>query len=541
MSGLRRAFEGLTHGNPVYRWALRQGSVPERFALTCPDPWPGDTEAGEALVRHEPTFPFEPGFCAPSSLSHAWLRDLRALGTPAARAAARGLLSVWMDANRDRWTPAVWSAPVLGERLAQWVGFYDFYAPGSDAAFRESLVRSFAEQFHHLRRTASARLVGAEAFAVLKGLVAGALAMGEGAADLARVSALLTERLEAEILPDGGHISRSPSEHLDVLGHLLDLRAVLKAARLMPPHALATAIERMGPALKLYRHGDGRLALFHGGHAGDARRIETALGLVGTRGRVLRRLPATGYERLALGRGLVLVDVGPPPPPPFDARAHAGLLAFEFSVGKERLLVNCGAPFPVRADETDGEDLSTATDRAWRQASAATAAHTTLVVEDTNACRVKADGGLARRPTHVTAQRHEQAGIPTVEVEHDGYQRAYRLIHHRVLRLRAEGEELAGQDNLRGPAGRSFALRWHLPPGAQAALVSDGQAALIRAASGAGWRLEVSTESPVRLALEPSVGCGTGSPRHALQIKAIGVTRPLVTDVTWRLTRVRGR
>ena len=53
-----------------------------------------------------------------------------------------------------------------------------------------------------------------------------------------------------------------------------------------------------------------------------------------------------------------------------DRFAHAGTLSFEMSVGRDRLIVNCGAAPAAEAD--------------WRDALRATAAHSTLVPADTN-------------------------------------------------------------------------------------------------------------------------------------------------------------
>src|SRR5271169_4649494 len=101
---------------------------------------------------------------------------------------------------------------------------------------------------------------------------------------------------------------------MDMLRTLIDIRAALRAAQMEVPHELTAVIERMVPALKLFRHGDGGLALFNGGHESSALEMDAVLTLSAARGRVLRRLPQTGYERVTAGRSLLLVDVGAPPP-----------------------------------------------------------------------------------------------------------------------------------------------------------------------------------------------------------------------------------
>lgn len=540
LQNLRRHVQAVAYGSPIYnKMVLEQGAPPTRLHLALPDPWPGDAKAGQALIAAQPGL-FEAenrkrGERDKPFMAHAWLRDLRAVGTDAARRKALKLLEDWLE-SEDVWREDSWSPEVLGERLANWIGFHDFYVANAAEDFSARIIASMMRQLRHLLRVMPAPLVGVDNLLAVKGLIFAGLALqDDGARALGLGLELLQRQLAAEILPDGGHIARAPYQHLQILRGLIDVRAALRVTHMLVPSSLTSSIERMVPALKLYRHGDGGLALFHGGHEGGSLEMEAALTLAETRGRVLRRLPQTGYERVTAGRSLLLMDVGAPPPHHHDANAHAGLLSFEFSVGRERLIVNCGA----------GRDENPE----WRRAMAATAAHTCLTLEDTNACEILPDGGIGHRPKQVEAQRYEQNGVPYIEAMHDGYISAFRVTHHRTLGLANEGEELRGREVISGPAGRNFALRWHLHPTVQAALLQGGQAALLRTPSGGGWRLRivgpregddiVGIGGGYSLGLEASVYCGALLPRRTLQLKVCGRTEIEQTVIEWVLTRER--
>ncbi|NTU76425.1 MAG: hypothetical protein HGA90_01175 [Alphaproteobacteria bacterium] len=529
LQDLRNRLQSLTYGNRFYRLMLEKGPVPERLRLNLSDLWPGDAEAAQALIAGPPNL-FEheaPTTTAKGKqlLAHDWLRDLRAMGTESARRKARTLLEDWLE-NHDEWREDSWECDVLGERLTNWVCFHDFYSPGASADFTRRLRASMVRQLRHLIRTVPVTLTGEECLSSIKGLVFAGLSLLDSEKALSLALDMLQRLLATEVLTDGGPVARCPSRQLHALRAFIDIRMALRAAQMEIPHELTMAIGRMVPALKLFRHGDGGLALFHGGVEESSLMIEAALTLSEARGRVLRRLTQTGYERVAAGRSLLLVDVGVPPASPYDTVAHAGMLSFEFSVGRERLIVNCGA-----GPEGDPD---------WRQAMAATAAHSTLTVEDTNACEVLHAGGLGHRPKEVATQRYEQAGVHYVEAAHDGYVGKYRLLHHRTLGLAAEGEELRGREVLSGPPGRAFVLRWHLHPSVQASLLQGGQAVLLRLPSGGGWRLRMEgSELANDLGLEASIYCGGGAPRRTLQIKASGYTRDNPTVIGWSLTRAK--
>lgn len=523
---IQRRVHAAAYGNPLYRMMLDQGPLPERVRLTLADPWPGDATAGQALIKSQPAL-FENEAAAPTSnghgmAAHDWLRDLRAVGGDKARRKAQALIAAWLD-RHDEWQEESWAVDALGDRLANWIGFYEFYGANAEPEFTRRLIGSMARQLRHLLRAMPPHLTGMANLRAVKGLVYAGLALIDSEKALGLALELLHRQLAAEILGDGGHVSRNPSTQLQALRYLIDIRAALRAAQLEVPHALQTAIERMVPALKFYRHGDGGLALFNGAREDNALWLEAAITLSEARGRVLRRLPQTGYERVTAGRSLLLIDGAGPPPRPHDADAHAGLLGFEFSAGRERLLVNCGA----------GPD----NDAGWRQATAATAAHNCLILDDTNAAEIEPEGGVGHRPRTVTAQRYEQDGTHFVEMAHDGYAARLHATCHRVLSLSADGECLRGHESIVGPRGRDFAVRWHLHPAVQAALSQGGDTALLRTPSGNGWRLRLEGAFAHELSLESSIYCGGPLPRRTLQLKASGRTREDQTTLGWSLTR----
>src|ERR1700752_1834977 len=92
--------------------SLRMGRVPDAPALPVRDPWPGDPGRGARLLRGELELgggvrvlrpggwrgPSDSPLLDVSAHSFTWLRDLRALGTDAARLRARALVSEWVNA-----------------------------------------------------------------------------------------------------------------------------------------------------------------------------------------------------------------------------------------------------------------------------------------------------------------------------------------------------------------------------------------------------------------------------------------------------------
>ncbi|WP_252180967.1 heparinase II/III family protein [Azospirillum sp. B4] len=536
-SGMRRFRAGpgaLVYRTPLYG-VLLKGRAPQALGVVPVDPWPGDTRQGQALLEGRFRFAGEerqadlPPWLDLSAGSawltalHGfdWLRHLKAAGGDAARRQARVLVTSWLD-GFSSWHAVAWAPEVTAQRIVAWIGAHDFFLASADDGLRARVFDSLARQIRHLARLVPGRLRGVDLLLGIKGLVYGGYCLAGRERAAQRALWLLNRELARQVTPDGGHVQRSPSLQLQALRHLIDIRGVLRAAKADMPDALQHTIDRLTPTLRFFRHGDGGLALFNGGWAEDPAFIDTVLSQADARGRPLRSAPHVGFERLAAGRTCVLLDAGAPPPAGLDARAHAGTLSFEMSVGRERLIVNCGS----HPSETG----------AWRGALASTAAHSTLVVADTNSASVREDGGLGRRPHPVEAKRRETGGAVLVEAAHDGYRDTFGLIHHRRLYLAESGEDMRGEDRLEGGAGgHTYTLRFHLHPGVHASLSQGGDGVLLRLPSGAGWRLRLSGGT---VGLEESVYLGDGpEPRGTLQVTVRGETAPGGATVKWALRR----
>ena len=510
--------------------SLRLGRVPDAPALPVRDPWPGDPGRGAHLLRGELAMgggvcPLRAGDWAttgPASLraaahSFAWLRDLRALGTDAARLRARALVSEWIAGPPS--DPIAQRPDVIGARVAAWLGHYDFFASTADDAFRQKLMARLVTDARGLSAALPAEELDARALTALKGLIAAAVALPEHSGLLTRALRFLPQEIARQVLPDGCHVERSPAAHLSALQDLTEIRALLQASQTPPPTVLAAAIERMAPALRVLRHADGGLALFNGSKEETAALVDLVLTQAGRGGRGPSSLTNGGFQRMQAGKSLVLVDCGAPPPPGLDRFAHAGTLSLELSIGRERLIVNCGA-FPAGAD-------------AWHDALRATAAHSTLVLADLSSSEIKPEG-LGRRPDEVKAQRQEANGAHWLEAEHDGWRRTLGAVHRRRLYVAESGEDIRGEDVIEASQPLSFTVRFHLHPDVQASVQQDGDAVLLRLRTGGGWRLRADG---ARLSLEESIYFGGPEPRRSEQVVLTG-TADGPQMVKWAIIKV---
>lgn len=526
------------HRSPLYRLLL-SGPVPDRLIAAPIDILPGDPARGAHLidgtfgfagetVQAPGSAPWQAGGGGPvwqeALEGFAWLRDLRAAATQPARTRARELVSSWIEqrANPDAGS---WRPGLLGRRLSAWLAQGDFLLKDADTEFTRGFLGSLARQVRHLSRTAMRGADGCERLAALKGLIESGLCLPQGEKRASQGLKLLDDELARQVASDGGHVERCPSTQLAVLRDLVELRQTLLGLHRAPSPALLGAIDRMAPMLRTFRHGDGRLALFNGSVEEESWLIDLVLIQSEAKGRPLASAPHSGFQWIQAGRALVVADVGRPPS--VGRCSHGGTLSFEMSLGKERLVVNCGSYLGPNAE--------------WREAMRATAAHSTLSIDDRNSSELVAPGGLGRTPKRVAAERKEAEGSVWIEASHDGYGPTVGLVHHRRLYLAADGNDLRGEDRLvrtggRRKRGHRFKVRFHLHPDVQGSLIQDGAAVLLRLKSGAGWQMRAAGG---RLSLTESVYLGVpGQRRRAEQIVIDGPVEDDEIIIKWAFRRV---
>ncbi len=539
--------EGILRGARRILANLKPIKVPDGPSRAFRDLWPGDAARGARLLRGEfevmgtvrPLRPAEQdglqdwgpqgGSATWRAAAHgfAWLRDLRALGTDAARLRGRALTADWLSLGSD---PIAEAPEVAGARISAWLGHWDFLAATADDAFRKALMQRMAQDARQVTAELPSEATHRGALVALKGAMAAAVALEEEAW-LGRCVRFLQPELERQFHPDGGHVERSPAQLLAALQDVIEIRNLLHGAGVEAPPILNAVLDRAAPALRLLRHADGGLALFNGTREETPAMLDLVLTQAQSRGRAPAALPETGFHRLQASRTLVICDVGAPPPGKRDAAAgglprgadrfaHAGTLSFEMSVGRDRLIVNCGA-----APAAEGE---------WRDALRATAAHSTLVLADTNSSELKQEG-LGRRVENVEADRQEANGAQWLEATHDGWLRQFGLRHRRRLYLSESGDDLRGEDVLepdREVEVPGFVLRFHLHPAVVASLQQDEAGVLLRLPSGVGWRLR---GKGARVAIEESIHLAA-EPRRSQQVALYAEAG--ASSIQWAISRV---
>lgn len=535
----------LTWRSPLHSLRLK-GRHPLKLVAVPDDPMMGDVASGHAILSGEflwrgetvdlETLDFAKLDCTEGMAryihSFEWLRDLSTVATREQGAPiAEYVMRKWMDRHAEQVSDLAWRPSLWGKRILFWTAHAPLILSSTDLIYRSAVLNALARGARHLERGADKAEQGPPRIAAWAGLTAAALLIPGTAARRSTAEAGLARAIANGMTSDGGAICRSPAGQYELIMVLSMLRAVYETQRQQIPEAAEAALNMGVPALLGVTHADGSLSSWQGSRPLGADRVAALIEASGIRTRPLPQARDWGYQRLASGNSVLLIDAAPPPLSRLNVGGCASTLAFEMSDGPHRLIVSCGGSreparhFPVQI--ANGLRSS--------------AAHSTLILADSNSTAIHNDGTLGRGVVEVEIDRQESESVSRLVARHDGYGRRFGYLHQRTIELAAGGREVHGEDRLDAAPGRRkpqhapFAIRFHLAPGIQISNTADGLGAVLRLAGGPIWQFRCQGGT---LSTEDSLWVDAdGVPHSALQLVVSGEVAPGGATLGWTLKR----
>ena len=471
----------------------------------------------------------------------SWLTDLEACA-PREQSApvAERILTAWLQANPK--PPAkpgkgpAWNVGHTGTRLMNWLVHAPLILSG-EKALRLRTLRHINETARWLDRHVHRAEDGLAEVAAWCAIIAAGLLLPEGRPRRLYGEAGLIKALGELMGDDGGVLSRSPLAQMEAIALLVRLRNCYQATRRDPPEAVGRVLDVLVPPLLALTHGDGSLGSWQGAWAVSAEDVSALVTASGVRTRPLRDVRQWGYQRAVAQKTILQFDTAPPPLPSHARFGCASTLAFELSHARHRLIVNCGGAasagglVPVRLE----------------QGLRATAAHSTLTLDDANSTAILINGMIGSGVSQVdvdrkTLQNDNGSNATRLEASHNGYAARYGLTHRRILILRDDGTELRGEDLLL-PSGRKgkrgkvgFALRFHLGPEVEVGLAEDGQGAGLALPDGSYWQFRSGAGE---VTVEDSLWVdGQGRPQATQQLVIQGLVSRGGGNFGWLLKKM---
>jgi uncharacterized heparinase superfamily protein len=468
----------------------------------------------------------------------AWLDDVVAVDTPEARAKAQAWVFEWLD-RYGRGRGDGWAPDLAGRRVVRWINHAILILQRAEQEQSQAFFRSLGHQAHFLRKRWKSVRPGLPRFEALTGLAYCGLALEGQRHVLQPALKALGRECTREIGPDGGIASRNPEELMEIFTLLSWAnQAISNQGQAVEP-AILLALERIAPAIRALRLGDGRMVQFHGGFAGQAERVDQALADAGIRSPA-RVGGAMGYSRLAAAGTVLVVDTAKMPSAEHAHNSHACIAAFEMSSGRVPVFVNMG---PAR-----GHSLK------MRNASRATAAHNTAVLDGASSAQIVGNEKRMKWvsvPSEVAFRKDDNEYGEALLVQHDGYSLSHGLVHERQLAVVHAGDEVQGEDRFFtqttgervrfGARSHSdhtmpFEAHFRVHPDVDVELGLNGKVASIRLKTGEIWLLKAKG-GEIELRDTIFIEQGRLKPRATQEVVVTGRVVDYEGRISWTLTR----
>ena len=540
--------------SPVHRLRI-SGPGPVGLSALPMDNHPANRARGEAILQgrwkfgsaqietppgHSPWGPEFPSLHFADRIHRFhWLRDLAACGAEG-EARASALVAAWAEAH-GKWEDFAWRLSVTADRLINFICAGPWLFARLEPADRAHLLESIGRQIRHLQFSGPEETDPVSRFRIAVALCLAGAATDDGRKALEAGLAMLEAECAVQILPDGGHISRSPEQ----LAHaLLDVQAVedlMLRLGMSAPAFLTRLQPRMAAMLSFFQTADGGLLPANGGgDAGDGL-ARAALRPHGALSAKFAFARLSAYQRVQAEDLTVYIDAGTGPVRPHGARAHAGALALTVDDGPERIITSCGASQEIEP--------------ALRDAARRTAAHSVLCLNGEDSAVVTLDPTTGVRapagPAQLAVRRMEEGEQYLLEGQHAGWRVRHGLIYRRRLYVAMNGARITGEDSLSRPMSDAppgvpggpipYEIRFHLHPDVQVLDGPDNRTVFLGLpVRQRVWRFR----SEALLSVEDSRYWGSGAVRKSQQLVIRGTADPSADGsqapnrVRWALSRI---
>ena len=407
-----------------------------------------------------------------------------------------------------QWSSNSWSPDIMGKRISNIILCYSSFADTADASFQEKLMMHFAKQVRCLEIDQRHLVKDKKRMSCLLGIIAGRVCLTPIKSEVETILAIVISEAGKLLNNTGMHLSRQPQLHIELLKILIEIRSLASATISNARIDLEDLVSKMTANAKFFRHGNGSIGKFNGGCSISKHWTEQILKKADVQVKISSKLTEDGYARINSKLSTVIFDCGTPKTN-WD-NWSAGTLSFEFSHGKQMIVVNSG---------------SNKIDSRWSIPLRSTSAHSSLIIDKRNSSsilNINEDSQIAHISERVVEKSNQ--GL-LAHSTHDGFFSTYGIFHKRKLLLSNDGSSLEGEDELiySGAPGKiplEAEIRFHLGPNISASKVFGGDI-LLRMTNGLGWNFNHKNGKSY---IEDSIYIKNSTP---LKIKQIIIRNPL--------------
>lgn len=359
-----------------------------------------------------------------------FVRDLKSFGTLKSRSTSRKIINYWIDLNTNLFSKS-YNYNVNAKRICVMCLTYSWFASSGEQLFQKKILNFIYTQLK-LQEIFFKRKKYNYNFKVIKSLIIGNIFLFNDYEKINNYLTNLNNLSKKLILSDGGHISRCPNEQLDCLRDIMEIRACVASIKKIDTVALHNLAKKMSDYFKIFCVTKNTFCSFNSGSLISKKVLSETLKRLTSSKNNFVIANASGYAYISSNKLDVVIDTGNKNllSSNFLKKNKASITAFELFYSKYKILSNVGTPYYDQSNEIKFRAI------------ASTAAHNTLSIDNIN----NLDLDKRRELSHVKVKSSENSQGYLIDIQHDGYQNTFGVIHSRILFISKEEQDLRGED-----------------------------------------------------------------------------------------------
>ena len=391
--------------------------------------------------------------------------------------AIRQIITIWIK-NNTKYKKKNWNNLHISKRILAWILNADIILNNANKNFKVIFFNSITIQINHLKKNLNDENDPGKKIEIISTIILSGLVFKEYNYNFEKGIKALKSVVENFFDNDGCPVNRNIYDLVQCSKFLVLIKECCKDAQEYIPDFLDDIVEKLIDCLFSLKTPTNKNPLFNGASEfkTDAY-LDYLKGLEYKSSNVVNKI-----NQIYVARGkknLLFFDVGSPPEKKYSKNYQSGPLSFEYFVGDNKIITNCGF----------GNKISKKAELISRL----TSAQSTLCLNDSSVVKFERNNlinnafGAAITTSFKVSDFNvvDDNNYLTISAKHNAYENNFNYIHKRTIKIDKKNSNLHGEDvliavNEYKKLINMYSIRFHLYPGVNAVQTMSKNSILIQ-------------------------------------------------------------
>jgi len=444
----------------------------------------------------------------------------------------KDIIKSWMN-NFFNYDPGVWEMEITARRIIAWASNTDITLDDSDKQYKKKFFLSLIIQSNFLLKNLKRLSYNPTKIICCASIILSGIMFKENDLNY-KIGIKELEKVVKNFFDENGFPkSRNPEDVFISIKYLILIREWFKESQKPIPDYLNEIISKCGSCYTMLSSLNKQFPLFNG--ATEINHKNYDIFLKNLKYKFLNKnFEIADLVKIKKRKFEFFIDCGNPPIDYFAKNYQAGCLAFEIISNKQKVICNSGY----------GKYLSPKLEFLSR----ATAAHSTLYLNDTSSCIFQKNKFINKVYGNLLLQKHkvinksykEDKDFYSIAASHNGYEKKFGYLHSRSIKISKKDDKIFGHDELKKTKNYSnpltYFIRFHIYPDTKIVKTKAGNSVLISLSNGEGWLLLSETNN---FQIEKSIFFGNKNKIiNNESVSIAGSVDKEIISIRWEINRV---